>query len=233
MTTRQGYAHPELLAETDWLASHLTDANVRVIDCEAFDAYRRAHIPGSVGLRVNPFIKDANNSVYVMPPDQFARLMSELGVSSDTTVVTYDAGGVTAARMWWVLNYYGHTNVKMLNGGWVKWLMEGRPVTHQATTVKPATFTPRTQPQALCTLDYAKGVIDGKSAVLLDVRTDGEWTGENSRGNKRAGHMPGAVHIEWTRFMTDQEPRVVRPAAELRAMLAQHGITPEREVVTY
>lgn len=232
-TTQQGYARPEMLAETDWLQQHLNDQNIRVVDCEVFDAYRRAHVPGAVGLRVNPFIKDANSSVSVMPPDQFGKLMGELGVTDDTTVVVYDAGGVTAGRMWWVLAYYGHTKVKLLNGGWTKWLMEGRPITNRVTAVKAATFSPREQSGVCCDLAGVKAAIESKGPVLLDVRSDGEWTGETTRGNKRGGHMPGAVHLEWTNFMAAEEPRVFKPAHELRAMLAVRGITPEREVVTY
>ncbi|MBI2166153.1 MAG: sulfurtransferase, partial [Chloroflexi bacterium] len=153
---RDSYARPDLLVETDWLAQHLNDPGVRIIDCDPYDSYRRAHIPGAVGIQVHHYIKDASNSVYVMPPDQFAQLMGQLGVGPETLVVTYDGfGSLYAARMWWVLSYYGHTRVKVLNGGWDKWLKEGRSITRQVPRVARAAFTPQVDPNLICTLDYA------------------------------------------------------------------------------
>src|SRR5579884_846149 len=127
--TTDGYARPELLAEPDWLAEHAGDRNVRVVDCASLDAYRRAHIPGAVGLPVHFYIKDPADEKFVMPSDQFADLMGRLGVGDATTVVTYDDNNsLVATRLWWVLNDYGHPNAKVLNGGWHRWLTEGRPV---------------------------------------------------------------------------------------------------------
>ena len=229
-----GYARPELLAEADWLEARLDDPNVRVIDCATFDLYQKAHIRNAVGLRVNPFIKDADDSVHVMPPDQFAKLMGDLGVGPDTTVVSYDtAGGVPASRMWWVLNYYGHTNAKVLNGGWEKWFHEGRPISREVPKVSSATFTPTVDESILCPLDYGVAHVEDAKVLYLDVRSDGEWTGETTRGNKRSGHIPGAVHLEWTNFMNPGPNRTWKSAEELRALLGAAGVTPDREVITY
>ena len=233
-TQDQGYARPELLVDTDWLQQHLDDPKVRVIDCDPIDAYRRAHVQGAVGLPVHQFLKDSADSIHVMPPDQFAALMGRLGVENDTTVVTYDAAGsLHAARVWWVLSYYGHTNVRVLNGGWQKWFAEGRPASLQPAAIAQTSYTPAANPDLLCTLDYAKSCVEREGVALLDVRSDGEWTGENARGNAHSGHVPGSVHLEWLNFMTRDEPRVFKPASELRAMLAEVGVTPEQEVVTY
>jgi len=233
VTARPGYTRPELLAETSSLQEHLNDPTVRILDCEVFDAYRRAHIPGAVGLRVAAGLKDANDPLHIMPPEQFARLMGELGVSNDTTVVTYDAGGIQATRIWWALSYHGHTNVKVLNGGWTKWLMEGRPIVNRVTTPQQAAFTPRMAPEVSCDLARMKSAVESQGPVILDVRTEAEFTGEQARGLKRGGHMPGAVRIDWPEFMTRDEPRVFRSAEELRALLAARGVHPEREVITY
>lgn len=233
MTAHHGYACPDLLAETGWLQEHLNDADIRIIDCETFDAYRRAHIPGAVGLRAAAGLKDPSDPVHLIPPDQFARLMGELGVSGDTTVVTYDAGGIQATRIWWALAYHGHTKVKVLNGGWAKWLSEGRPITNRVTTSPPATFTPRMRPEVSCDLEGMRAAVESQGPVILDVRTEVEFTGGQSRGVKRAGHMPGAIRIDWPEFMTTQEPRVFKSAGELRALLAARGVPPEREVITY
>jgi len=229
-----GYARPELLAEPDWLAAHQTDPDVRIIDCATLDAYRRAHIPGAVGLPVHFYIKDPADETFVMPPDQFVDLMGKLGVGDETTVVTYDDNNsLVATRLWWVLNYYGHTNTKVLNGGWHRWLSEGRPVTTHATHPEPATFTPKVNQELTCDVDRLTANIGKAGAQIMDMRTDAEWTGENNRGNKRRGHVPGAVHLEWLNYMSKDDRRVFLPAEELRAMITAVGITPESEIVTY
>lgn len=235
MTESAGYARPELLVDTDWLAQHAEDGGVRLIDCASVEAYRRAHIPGAVGLPpINPYIKDASSDAYVMPPEAFAELMGRLGVGDDTLVVTYDDNNsLLATRFWWVLRYYGHTNAKVLNGGWYKWLYEGRPVTTHAAHPEPARFTPRTNDAILCTLDQLQQRVGVPETRILDVRSVEEYTGTNSRGNKRTGHVPGAVHLEWLDFVTRDDRRVFKPASEIKAMLEGAGIHPEQEVVTY
>lgn len=235
MTADGGYARPELLAEPDWLAQHLDDPKVRIIDCVTLEAYRRAHIPGAVGLPVHFYIKDPTNDTYVMQPEQFQDLMQRLGVSDDTTVVTYDDNNaLVAARLWWVLNYYGHTNAKVLNGGWHRWLTEGRSVTFHQSHPARGNFTVKPANEAIvCRIDELKAMVGREGSAILDLRTDEEWLGTNDRGNTRKGHVPGAVHLEWLNFVTRDDRRVFKPAAELRAMLRQAGINPEQEVATY
>jgi thiosulfate/3-mercaptopyruvate sulfurtransferase len=234
MTSDGGYARPELLVEPDWLIEHANDPNVRVIDCATLEAYRRAHIPGAVGLPVHIYIKDPTDETFVMQPDQFKELAERLGISDNTTVVSYDDNnGLVATRFWWVLNYYGHTNAKVLNGGWHRWLTEGYPTTFHQTRPEPGSFTPRVNESLICRVDDLKARVGDSSVGILDVRTDDEWLGTNNRGNQRAGHVPGAVHLEWLNFVTSDDRRVFKPASELRAMLRDVGINPEQEVVTY
>ena len=132
----QGYSNPDLLVETDWLEAHLDDSNIRIVDCDPYESYMRAHIKNAVGIRVHHYIKhsdyakDPTGHPLVAPPDTYAEVMQGLGISDDTLVVAYDsAGSLYATRFWWVLSYYGHTNVVVLNGGWRKWFDEGRPAT--------------------------------------------------------------------------------------------------------
>ncbi len=238
--TTQGYTNPELLVETDWLEAHLNDPNIRIVDCDPFDVYARAHIPGAVGIRVHHYIKeegyddDPQANPLVAPPDRMQALMESMGIGDDSLVVAYDSNGsLWSARFWWVLNYYGHTNVKVLNGGWNKWMDEGRQVSRAVPQAQPASFTPRAVDDLVCTLDYGVANVGNADVVYLDVRSDGEWDGSNSRSNARAGRIPGSVHLEWLNFITDDDHKTIKPAEELRAMLAEVGATPEREVVTY
>src|ERR687896_1152305 len=153
------------LVTTDWLAAHLDDEKVRVVDIRgcvektdlgggrqkaeylaAREEYDEAHIPGAVYVDWTSDITDPDDPVpaQIAPPERFADCMSSLGIGDDTQVVVYDhAGGQFATRLWWVLTYYGHDRVSVLNGGWRKWTSEGRPTTSEAPDLKPASFTPR------------------------------------------------------------------------------------------
>ncbi|MBI4200147.1 MAG: sulfurtransferase [Chloroflexi bacterium] len=227
------YAHPELLAETDWLAERLDDPGIRIVDCDPVDAYLRAHIPGAVSIGPNHYIKDPEHSVHVMPPRQIAEFFGSLGLGDDTLVVAYEGrNSPWAARLWWVLNYYGHTRVKVLNGGWRTWLAEGRPVTDEPAMPPRAVFTPRPNPSLIIKGHDLKAAIGKKGTVIWDVRSRQEYTGENTRGNKRGGHIPGAVHLEWNSLVEPDGTGRFKSAEEVRRTLAEKGITPEQQVYT-
>lgn len=238
--TSQGYAQPDLLVETDWLEAHLDDPNIRIVDCDPFDSYGRAHIKNAIGIRVHHYIKqpgydaDPRKNPLVAPPDTMKEVMDSMGIGDDNLVVAYDSNGsLWSARFWWVLNYYGHTNVKVLNGGWKKWFDEGRPVSIDSPDKASATFTPKANPDLVCTLDYGVANVGNSDVLFLDVRSDGEWDATNNRGNSRAGRVPGAVHLEWLNFVTSDRHQTIKPASELKAMLEEVGATLEKEVVTY
>jgi thiosulfate/3-mercaptopyruvate sulfurtransferase len=238
--TTQGYAQPELLVETDWLAERLDDPQIRIVDCDPLDVYRRAHIKNAIGIPAHHYIKqtgyDADPRAYplVAPPDTMQALMERMGIDDTNLVVAYDSNGcLWSTRLWWVLQYYGHANVKVLNGGWKKWFAEGRPLSIAAPPRQPATFTPRPNPDLLCTLDYGRANVGKQDVVFLDVRSQGEWEGSNDRGNQRVGRIPGAVHLEWLHFVTADTYQTIKPAHELQAMLEAVGVTPDKEIVTY
>lgn len=228
----RGYAHPELLVSTDWLADHLDDPNVRIVDTDKVDAYPRVHVPNAVGV-VDNYYKGGADRIHVQNPAEFAATMESLGISDDTLVVAYDSDVHFAPRLFWAVNHYGHRNVKVLDGGFPKWFAEGRPVTRAIPKVSRGRFTPKTQPDWIATKDQVIGCIRKPDTVLLDVRSDEEWTGENTRGTRRGGRLPGAVHLEWKNFVAWNDVPVVKAADELRALLGRHGITPDKNVITY
>lgn len=231
----EAYARPDMLVETDWLAAHLDDPTLRLVDADYPPAYGRAHIPGAVGhLSDNAYLKTKTGDRFVMEPAQAAETFGRMGIGDDTSVVVYESSRTPlAARLWWVLNYFGHRDVRVLNGGFQKWLAEGRPVTMERPAVAPATFTPRLDPEVLGTCDLLKAAVGRDDTVFLDVRADGEYQGTVSRNNKRVGHVPGAVHIEWTNVLADNPPHVFKPAAELRELLRARGVTPDKNVYVY
>lgn len=228
----RGYTHPEFFVTTEWLAGHIDDPGVRIVDTDRADAYPRAHIPNAVGV-VDNYYKGGPDRVHVQGPADFAATMESLGISDETLVVAYDSDVHFAPRLFWALNYYGHRNVKVLDGGFPKWFAEARPTSRAVPAVRPGRFTPLVQPDWIATKDQVVGCIRRPDAVLVDVRTDEEWSGESARGTKRGGRLPGAVHLEWKNFVAWNEVPVLKTGDEIRALLARHGITPDKNVVTY
>lgn len=233
------YARPEILVEPAWVAEHAEDPNVVVIDCATLEAYRRAHIPGAMQLGTHFYIKEdgppgADHGTFVMPPPAFEALMQRLGVSNDTTVVAYDDNNaLVAARLWWVLRYYGHDNAMVLNGGWHRWLTEGNTVTFHGSRRPAGSFKATVRPELSADAEYLIANHASPDCQVLDARTDGEWEGTNSRGNKRVGRVPGSRHLEWLNFVSRDDRRMFLPADELKKLLADAGIAPEKPVVTY
>ncbi len=230
----EGYAHPELLAETDWLAGQLGRSDIRIIDIRERQAYEAGHIPGAVWYD-RTLLKDPEQKLYVVREALFAEKMGELGVGPDTEVIVYDEGtGLWATRLWWVLNYYGHERVRVVNGGWAKWEREGRPITTEVPTVQPAVFTPRPDPNLICSIEEVRSFAagDDDNVVLLDARSQAEYVGADVRA-ARGGHIPTAVNLDWTLFLTEGDPKVWKPADELRALVERAGIAKDATIVTY
>src|SRR6516225_6440699 len=145
------YAHPEQLVETDWVAAHAADANVRIVDMRQ-NGFAEGHVAGAV--YISPVaIRDAKAPPTFLPtPAAFEEMMAKLGISDATRVVVYDErGGIYAARLWWILNYFGHSNVALMNGGWVKWQAERRDESRDTPAPVAAAFTPRPQPRWVAT----------------------------------------------------------------------------------
>lgn len=234
MVTEQGYAHPEYLVDAAWVEAHLEDGNVVIVDTDVDAAYNRGHIPEAVMVPDNFEKNPDTGRVNIMSPGQFKAMCEGLGIGDDTLVITYDnSQSLYAARLWWALNYYGHTSVKVLNGGWRRWVSEGRRVDLTRTRAATGTtFTPKANEAIMCRLDELKMAYNRPDVVVWDVRTDGEWDGSGDRGNKRKGHVPGAVHLEWFNVL-DRDTHQFKPPQEIRRILAEMGITPEKTVYSY
>ena len=230
--------HP-LLVTTTWLADSIED-NIEqpdfvLIDCGEPVAYRRAHIPGAVGISVHPDLKASDNSGLVMDAAEFEQLARRLGISNDTPIVLYDDNAsLHATRVWWVFDLYGHSDVRIVDGGFNAWLDEGWPLTSAPASPQPGSFSARRDPSHMCSIDDLKSAVEGGAGPQLwDTRSDGEWSGEEDRGNQRAGRIPGALHLEWARLMESPPGRQFRPLVEIRQLLLDAGINPEAETVTY
>ena len=228
--------HPQsgLLVETSWLAEHLDDPGVRVVEmAQDGGAFEDGHVPGAM-LSPTWQIKGSVETRLVAPPEEARAWFESVGIGDGTLAVGYDRVRCRdASRLWWVLNYYGHENVRVLNGGWAKWSAEGRPVeTGPAAVAAGATFSPRPPNRAVVSTAETLGAAIGREDVVIwDVRTEEEFTGANARGNARVGHVPGAVHLEWVRLV--DEDGTFKSAEELRAIAEGLGITPDKTVHAY
>ncbi len=221
-----------LLVTTDWLAAHLGEAGIRIVDTRKGDSYKTAHVPGAVRYpeSITPFLKENG---CVPNPEKFARLMSEIGVGDNDLVVAYDDGNnLFAARLWWALNYYGHKQVAVLDGGWDLWVAEGRAVAAREESLPAARFTPKIEDHWIAEWEKVKAAIDDPDSCLLDVRSDAEWTGADPMGTKRGGHIPSAAHLEW-RATIDPATKRFRSSVDLQRMFVSLGLEPDKEVITY
>ena len=245
MSAANRYARPELLAEPEWVREQRDNPLLRLIDCGDPAAYARAHVPGAVPLldaedgteQVGPGqrLKDANDPIHVMGPAPFAALMERLGVSEDTTVVAYDdRNGTSATRLWWVLTYYGHADVKVLNGGRQRWLDEGRPATFRETAPDPGRFTPRPKEAMRVRADELLARYADPDLRVVNVLWPEMYASvDNPFNNRRAGHIPGSVNAPIERFFVDGEVPILKPAVDLRAALEEAGLSLEQETVVH
>ena len=229
----RGYAHPELLAETGWLADRLDDPNIRVIDARPSEQYATGHVPGAVNLSAFGGIPRAANRD-MASPDEFASLASKLGISNEMTVVAYDIPSQIVGTVAWAFLYYGHVDVRILDGGLAKWSREHRPISTQVVDYPHATFVPKPQEALYCSLNQVRSAVSQPKTIFWDVRSVEEFEGTRAGfgPSVRLGRIPGAVHLEWSELL-DQGTKTLKPAEELHALLASRGINPDYEIDTY
>ena len=226
------YARPELLVDTAWLAQHLTDSNVRVVDLRP-RGFAEGHIPEAVWLD-NNWIRNPKAPPNFLPtPQEFEALMSKLGISNTTRVIAYDErGGIYAARLWWILNYYGHSNVALLDGGWVKWSAEQRATNAAVTTPAAASFKVKPGTVKVATADQVKAAINTPGVKLIDARTQGEIDGKDLRNIKRGGFIESSVPVYWEDTL-DPATKAFKPAAEIVKLYRDKGVTAKDDVLVY
>jgi thiosulfate/3-mercaptopyruvate sulfurtransferase len=226
------YAHPEQLVETDWVAAHAQDADVRVVDMRQ-SGYAEGHVPGSVYF--SPVaIRDAKAPPTFLPtPQAFAELMAKLGIGDSTRVVVYDErGGVYAARLWWILNYFGHTNVALMNGGWIKWSAERRSTSTDVPAPAAARFTPRPKPEMVATAADVVAAINKPNITIVDARTTAEIEGKDLRGIKRGGFIESSVPVYWEELL-DTQAKTFKSADEIKKIYEDRGVIPSKQVIAY
>jgi thiosulfate/3-mercaptopyruvate sulfurtransferase len=234
------YAHPEVLVSTQWVADHLSDPKIRLVEVDVdTSAYDQGHIPGAVGWNWQTQLQD---SVRRDLADQkaFEALLGASGISNDTPVVVYgDNNNWFAAWAFWQLKYYGHEKVLIMNGGRKKWVEEKRPLTTAKPTVSPAGYRVKTPNASIrAKRDDVFAAVEKKSgAQLVDVRSPEEFSGKiiappgMTETAQRAGHIPGAASIPWSQAVN--EDGTFKNADALKQLYSSKGITGDREVIAY
>lgn len=232
LSAQTGYARPELLVDTAWLAQHLADQNIRIVDLRP-RGYGDGHIPDAVWLDNNWIRNPKAPPTFLPTPQEFEALMSKLGISNTTRVIAYDErGGIYAARLWWILNHYGHSNVALLDGGWVKWAAEQRPTNAAVPSPAAAKFAVKAGTVKVATADQVKAAINNPKEKLIDARTQGEIDGKDLRNIKRGGFIESSIPVYWEDTL-DATTKAFKPAAEIAKLYRDKGITAADNVTVY
>lgn len=228
------YPNGQLLVEPQWLAEHLKDPNLRIVDMRAnsMDYLEGGHIPGAVHSTVSDIRVAVETGGARLPTGkEWAKILGDLGITRDTMVVIYDdVGGLHAARLFFTLDAFGHQKVALLNGGIQAWQKAGLALTGEVPTVARRSYRPRLEPDKIATADWILRNIKNPSVALVDARSAQEFKGEVVKA-KRGGHIPGAKNIEWVQNL--REDKTFKSAEELRSLYETRGITRDKTVVSY
>lgn len=235
-----------LIVTSDWLANHLNEEQIRIVDIRGHVLpaseppphyfshqmdYLESHIPNAVFVDWTQDIVDPDSPSYdVIAEEEFSALMEQLGIANDHFVVAYDdAGGMFAARLWWVLKYYGHEKVAILDGGWQEWLAENRPTTADVPFFPQTEFQVSIQAHVHKSSEEVLQALSSKTK-LLDVRSAVEFNGESSRANRK-GHIPSSLNLPRSKMLIDDKHML--SIDDLKSMFQKIGLSKDDEVIVY
>jgi thiosulfate/3-mercaptopyruvate sulfurtransferase len=224
------YPQAELLVEPAELAAAGDNSTWVVLDARAEAAYRQGHVPGARWVDHAQWSK-----TFAAGQDaaDWSQRIGALGLSQDSRVVVYDASQFKdAARIWWILRYWGVNDVRLLNGGWTGWQAGAFPIEQAELAYQPTEFNAVAAAKRLATQGSLLNSLAPGSLQIVDARSEGEYCGTSALKNARAGAIPGAKHLEWADLVDAQTHRF-KPAAELRQLFAAAGIDPQRPTATY
>jgi thiosulfate/3-mercaptopyruvate sulfurtransferase len=232
------------LVTTDWLAAHLGDPRVRVVDATfklpgvlplPKDDYLAAHIPGAVYFDVDAVSDHSNPLPHMFPTDeQFGRDVGALGIGNGDTVVLYDSGGwVAAPRAWWMFLSYGHRDVRIVNGGLKKWRAEGRAVESGEVKAKPASFKASYDARRVRSIQQMIANVESRAEQVIDARAGERFEGRvaEPRPGLRSGHIPGARSLPYNNLF-DATTGAMKPLEDLRKAFADTAVDIARPIVT-
>ncbi len=234
------YAHPESLVDTQWVADHGGDANVRLVEVDVDTAaYDQGHIAGAVGWNWQSQLQQSVRRDLVSK-DEMEQLLGGSGIGNDTTVILYgDNNNWFACWAFWQMKYYGHGDVRIMNGGRAKWEAERRPLTTDAPSVAAASYQAGDPDESIRAYrDQVLASVNAGNIALVDVRSPDEYSGNllapanlPQEGSQRGGHIPGAANIPWAQAVA--EDGSFKSADDLQALYGDKGIDGGRDTVAY
>lgn len=238
----RGYANPDVLVDTDWVAAHLNDPNIRIVESNEDQLlYPSGHIPGAIQIDWAADLNDQVRRDY-LDKEHFEQLMSRSGISNDTTVVFYgDKNNWWATYAFWVFQLFGHKNAKVMDGGRLKWEKEGRELTRDVPSYPATTYTaPQRDDKSIRAFKEEVLGHQASGKPMIDVRSPQEFSGERTHmpeypqeGVLRGGHIPGAKNVPWARA-ADAETGTFKPASELKDIYeGEAGLKKDDDVVAY
>ena len=228
------YPNSQFLVEPAWLAGHLKDQNLRVVDMrtDSKDYDKGGHIPGAIYLSVESIRAPVETGGFRLPTkSEGEKILGNLGIAKETMVVIYDdVGGLNGSRLFFTLDVFGHQRVALLNGGIQAWKNAGLSLSHEIPKIKPRSYTAKVDLRKVATAEWIFQNLKNPNLSLVDARTPKEFRGEDVRA-KRGGHIPGARNIEWVQNL--REDKTFKSVEELRALYETQGITRDKVVVPY
>jgi thiosulfate/3-mercaptopyruvate sulfurtransferase len=244
------YPNAKLLVDPAWLNDHLNDATLRIIDMRSAAAYAAGHIPGAVNVQLSDVTSTINGIPLEFDQQKVQATLDRIGLMPDITAVIYDdLGMLDSARMFWTLDYVGHPDSRVVNGGWNAWVAAKYETSTDTPTITPTDYPIKLQSQVLITADEIVQHLNDPNVIIVDARSPQEYSGQ-ATFSKRAGHIPGAVLFNWSAALTggdtvyvtdphwqaklrDPDVEFFRPANEIEALLSAKGITPDKTVIVY
>ena len=223
-----------LVVDPAILERHLGAPWLRVVDLSKADIYARFHVPGAVPLDYARLVTTRGPARGALPDaEQLADVLSSIGLTADMHVVAYDdEGGGKAGRLLWTLDVLGHRHMSLLDGGLHAWLNEGHPTSDEPAVVSSSTYPVNAARGGVADAEYIMERLGDARMAILDVRAPREYMGL-TRSAMRNGHIPGAVNLEWTFAMDPSRNLRLRPDEELRTVLEERGVTPDKEVIVH
>jgi len=227
------YPNSHLLLEAPELAEIMRDDEILLIDTrgELTDTL----INGAVHFSAISELTDPDHPVehFLIGPEAFQEKMRQIGLDNNDRVVLYDDGNsLSAARLFYALDYYGFSNASILNGGLKSWVANGFPVSDSPKTPDQGTFQFEINEAVSCDISYVMEAADDPNKVIFDARSAAEFTGDDER-SERSGHIPNAVHLEWSSVLADGDIPYFKPAGEIQELFSSRGITPDKEVIPH
>ncbi|MCK5445917.1 MAG: 3-mercaptopyruvate sulfurtransferase [Rhodospirillaceae bacterium] len=240
------FTNPEALVTTEWLAEHLEDHDVRVIDAtfhlphadrDAYEEYTYRHIPGASYFPIDE-IADTSVILPHMLPDaqKFKETVEAMGIGPDTRVIVYDGNGgyMAAMRVWWMFRCFGHESVAVLDGGLLRWGKEKRPLESIEPILPPAHFEPKPRPELVKSRAQILANIEAAEYQVIDARSEGRFGGvdHEPRPTERRGHIPGSINLPFVKLMDPSNDFTMRSVSEIAAAFDEAGVDLSRPVIS-